>query len=112
MTDTGGGHLLGTLRYMSPEQLRGELPAAGWDIWALGIVAYEMLAGKYPFAGVTTAEWHVAVTTGRFTPVATPAWQTFFEHALAADQEKRPSTARTFFSDMEAALAIGKTAST
>ena len=110
MSDTGGGHLVGTLRYMSPEQLRGELPAASWDLWALAIVAYEMLAGKYPFEAATTPEWHVAVTTGRFTPVvqhvptAPAAWQEFFLRTLAVEQERRPAAAGAFCSEMENAL--------
>lgn len=111
MNETGVGQLVGTLRYMSPEQLRGELAATSWDLWALAVVAYEMLAGKYPFEGATTAEWQVAVTTGRFTPVARhvptapPAWQEFFGRALAVEQERRPAAARAFFSELEHALA-------
>jgi serine/threonine-protein kinase len=112
MSDTSGGHLIGTLRYMSPEQLRGESPAVSWDLWALAVVAYEMLSGKYPFGSASTAEWHIAVTTGRFTPLARTSWQEFFVRALAIDQQKRPRTARSFLSDLDDALAIGKTAST
>jgi serine/threonine protein kinase len=51
---------------MSPEQLRGESPARSWDLWALAVVAYEMLAGGYPFGEVTTLEWRSAVLGGRF----------------------------------------------
>lgn len=110
VTETGVGQLVGTLRYMSPEQLRGELAASSWDLWALAVVAYEMLVGKYPFEGATTSEWHVAVRTGRFTPVArhlptAPAtWQEFFGQALAVEQERRPAAAILFFSELENAL--------
>src|SRR5262249_37646844 len=47
-TATGEGQVVGTLRYLSPERLRGEPAAAGCDLWALGVVAYEMLTGRYP----------------------------------------------------------------
>jgi serine/threonine-protein kinase len=39
----------GTPYYMAPEQLLGEAPAHSWDLWALGVIAYEMLVGKHPF---------------------------------------------------------------
>jgi serine/threonine-protein kinase len=111
INQTRAGELVGTLRYMSPEQLRGEFVAATWDLWALAIVAYEMLAGKYPFEGATTSEWQIALMTGRFTPVARhvptapPAWQEFFGRALAVEQERRPPAASAFFSELQTALA-------
>ncbi|MCJ7504036.1 MAG: protein kinase [Acidobacteriia bacterium] len=109
--DTGPGQLVGTIAYMSPEQWLGQPVDAAWDLWALAIVAYEMLTGAQPFAGgVTPADWQVALLAGRFTPVAkhlpeAPAqWQEFFARAFALERERRPGSARVFFSALEQAL--------
>jgi eukaryotic-like serine/threonine-protein kinase len=50
---TGTGMILGTPAYLSPEQVMGEPPDHRVDIYALGVMAYEMLAGRLPFQGAT-----------------------------------------------------------
>jgi serine/threonine-protein kinase len=109
--DTSAGILVGTLRYMSPEQLHGEAPAPAWDLWALGVVTYELLTGQHPFGTGSSSELHAAVLGGRFTPLAAScpdapsAWQDFFSRALALRPEHRPPSAPAFFTELESALA-------
>src|SRR5205823_13904722 len=58
---TAPGTVMGTLGYMSPEQLRGETVDATTDIFALGCMVYEMVGGKSPFARSTATDTNAAV---------------------------------------------------
>lgn len=108
---TGAHQLLGTLAYMAPEQLRGEDAHPAWDIWALTIVAYEILTGAHPFARQAPALMAVDALRGRATSIrdhlgsAPASWGAFFDRALAVDADRRPQSVRTFLSELEQALA-------
>jgi len=108
--DTAPGALLGTPRYMSPEQLLGQQPEPAWDLWAVAVVAYEILTGAHPFADKSPAEWLGVGAAASFTPVtahvkqAPQVWQELFEHTLANDPARRPQSAETLFSELEIAL--------
>jgi tRNA A-37 threonylcarbamoyl transferase component Bud32 len=62
------GHVLGTVPYMSPEQIRGGPIDRRTDVWALGCNVFEMLTAQRAFSGATTPETIEAVTRGE------PAW--------------------------------------
>lgn len=108
--DTAPGALLGTLRYMSPEQWRGEEAHPSWDLWALAVVAYEILTGAYPFDGRSPADWFGVGPVAKFTPMTThlpeapQSWQELFERTFASQPNRRPQSAETFLSELQSTL--------
>jgi serine/threonine protein kinase len=69
---TGQGTILGTLRYMAPEQLEGKDADTRSDIFAFGAVVYEMLTGKKAFEGKNQASLIAAISVARWPPHGIP----------------------------------------
>ncbi len=105
---TEEGHLLGTPLYMSPEQMLGEDVDGRSDLFSLGIVLYEMLAGKRPFAGATVGQVLVAITRDEAIPLREVApevpesLQAIVERCLRKRRDDRYATAR----DLQSALDV------
>ena len=64
---TVAGFVIGTFQSLSPEQTRGEPATPASDIWAFGVLAYEMLTGSLPFEGSNAAELFSKISRARFT---------------------------------------------
>ena len=65
---TATGAVVGTLHYLAPEQMQGQDADSRTDIWSMGVMFYEMLTGRLPFDGVTTAELAGRVIRAEFVP--------------------------------------------
>ncbi len=90
---------VGTLRYMSPEQCRGEPAVAASDVFAAGIVLYEMIAGRHPFhadSPLDTAHgiaWSAPRPLNKFRSDVPPWMDSLVANLLAKDAPSRPSAA-------------------
>lgn len=96
---------LGTVAYMAPEQLRGEPLDERVDLWALGVLWYEMLTGRRPFAGDHTAAVAHQILHGHPPPVldlrpeVSEETSQLIESLLQQDPNSRPSSADSIASD-------------
>lgn len=97
---TRDGSVVGTARYLAPEQLNGEPVDARADVYALGLVLYEMLCGHLPFGGESDMAAAVARLTAdppplsQLRPAVPPALSAAVGQALARDPTDRTPNAR------------------
>jgi|KBSMisStandDraft_5_1062788.scaffolds.fasta_scaffold12868_3 serine/threonine protein kinase/Tfp pilus assembly protein PilF len=103
---TRPGLVLGTGRYMSPEQARGQKVDARSDIWSMGVVLYEMLAGIPPFLGQTPSDCIAAILTTEPPPLSgvlsdVPlALESILETALRKNSAERYQTSKEMLTDL------------
>ncbi len=104
------GTVLGTAGYLSPEQARGEPATAASDRYGLAVVAFELLAGRRPFAGDTAATEAFAHVTApvpsaeTIEPRLPEGVDEVFSRALAKDPAERPATCAELVADLGAAF--------
>jgi eukaryotic-like serine/threonine-protein kinase len=109
MTETGS--IMGTAHYLSPEQAQGHAVTAASDLYSIGVMLYEMLAGKLPFEGdsaVAIALKHLSeqpTPISQLRPDVHPALEAVVMAALAKDPAQRWQTADDFAEGLEAARA-------
>jgi serine/threonine-protein kinase len=117
-TFTASGMVMGTVHYMAPEQAQGLDVDARADLYALGVVIFEALTGRVPFAADTTASvlaQHLAApvpSLAALNPALPPALQTVLDKALAKEPAARYQTGAGLAAALTAALGLSSSLET
>jgi eukaryotic-like serine/threonine-protein kinase len=104
---TQTGVLVGTIFYMSPEQIRGEKLDARSDLFSFGLVLFEMVTGSRAFKGSTGAEVHNAVLHGapqavrQLNRTIPPGIESVIRRCLERDRDRRYQSARDLRADLD-----------
>src|SRR2546429_312865 len=107
LVQTESGVVLGTVAYMSPEQARGLAADARTDFFSLGVVIYELVAGRSPFSGATRSDLIAALLEkeppplARFIPESPAELERIVMKALAKDPDERFQTAKDLLIDLK-----------
>jgi eukaryotic-like serine/threonine-protein kinase len=104
---TESGRIMGTVAYMSPEQLRAQMVDERADLWSLGVVLFEMVAGFRPFAGMTTSAVIAAILEQSLPSlneivVLPEELQRILQKALHKNRAERYQTAHALLNDLKA----------
>ena len=98
------GWMMGTVGYMSPEQVRGRPLDHRTDIFSFGTILYEMLAGKRAFHGPSALDTLIAILNTEPPELADPAMDQLVRRCLAKDLERRFQSSSDLASNLEAVL--------
>jgi len=107
LVQTEPGKVMGTPAYMSPEQARGLESDARTDIWSLGVVLCEMIAGRAPFRGETSSHTIVAILESEpsqlnvFAPAIPAELERIVRRTLTKDRDSRYQTSRDLMIDLK-----------
>ncbi|HET9786738.1 MAG TPA: serine/threonine-protein kinase, partial [Pyrinomonadaceae bacterium] len=108
LRNTAPGVVMGTVAYMSPEQARGETVDERTDIWSLGVVLYEMIAGCSPFVAGTSNEIISAILSkqtapplARYADSVPERMEEIVEKALTKNKDERYQTSKDLLIDLK-----------